>query len=389
MRDLNLTRGSIGPASLNEARAIEPHQMDERKLQAAVYAVAISSWILSGLLHFPELNWGIYSDINSFWWRSGSGEQLKIGRAPCFHFFFEYPPASCLTIYVSALAASGEMTRYYQTFFYLSLPAYLALAWSIINIAKISGFKWLGLIFVASPSLVVYGIYNFDHFAAAMTGISVVFMMRRRFFISGLAAGLGFAFKLYSGFIVPVALLESKGRERLVFLTAFALTAAPLYIFQEIYNPGTLARFYEYHTSWGLENAWYIWIFYDQFSPAGKLLGTLFGAVLVIQAVMAKGPPMPKMFLAVSSWLLMSYIFTPQMVIWLLPLLPTVARAALPYWPSLEISNIAIILTWFGDYNPVMPPSPPQIMSLIRAASLTLMIVSVYLAYFRQKSKEA
>ncbi|MEM0445620.1 MAG: glycosyltransferase 87 family protein [Nitrososphaerota archaeon] len=358
--------------------------MDERRAEIIVYVIAVFSWILSGLIHHPELGWSIYSDINSFWWRPDSAEQLRRGEAPCFQFFFEYPPASCLTIYVSAIMSSGEISRYYQAFFYLSLPAYIALAWSIINVARMSGAGLLGLVFIASPSLVVYGIYNFDHFAAAMSGIAVVFMMRRRFLISGLAAGIGFAFKLYPAFIVPVALLECRGRERYVLFAAFLAAAAPLFIIQEIINPGMLARFYEYHSGWGLENAWYIWIFFDQFSPTAKLLGTLLGAFLVIQAWLARGPPLSKIFLAVSAWLMMSYIFTPQMTIWLLPLFPAVSRSVLPYWPSFEISNVSIILTWFGDYNPLMPPAPPQIMALVRAFSLALMMISVYRAYIRR-----
>ncbi|MCS7146003.1 MAG: glycosyltransferase 87 family protein [Nitrososphaerota archaeon] len=358
--------------------------MDKRTLETVVYVVSVISWIASGLIHFPQLGWSIYSDIVSFWYRPESGELLKTGAAPCFQFFFEYPPASCLSIFVSALLGSGDLVRYYQAFFYLSLPAYIAIAWSIIQISRISGSGWLGLVFIASPSLIVYGIYNFDHFAAAAAGLGVVFLLRKRYFISGLIAGFGFAIKLYTALLLPIALLETRGRDRIVYLLAYTLAAAPLYVLQEALNPNMLARFIEYHSGWGLENAWYIWIFQDQFSPTAKMLGTLLGAFLVIQVSFARGPILPRMLLAVSSWLVMSYIFTPQMVIWLLPFLPAVSRVALPFWPSLEISNVAIILTWFGDYNPVMPPSPPQIMALIRAASLAIIILSVYRNTFKK-----
>ncbi|MEM3155126.1 MAG: glycosyltransferase family 87 protein [Nitrososphaerota archaeon] len=352
--------------------------MGAKSREALVYIVSIASWITSGLIHFPQLGWSIYSDIISFWYRPESGDMLRAGAAPCFHFFFEYPPGSCVSVYASALLSSGDIASYYQAFFYLSLPAFLAIAWSIIQVSKISGSGWLGLVFIASPSLIVYGIYNFDHFAASLAGISIVYFLRRKYFVSGLAAGLGFAFKLYPALLIPVVLLESRGRERVYYLLGFILSSAPLFIMQEISNPYMLTSFIEYHRGWGLENAWYIWIFQDQFSPTAKMLGTLLGAFLVIQASLAKGPALPRMFLAVSSWLIMAYIFTPQMVIWLIPFLPAVARSVIPYWPSLEVSNVAIILTWFGDYNPVMPPSPPQVMALIRAASLALMMVTVY-----------
>jgi hypothetical protein len=350
--------------------------VDRREI--LVYAVCVASWIASGFIHFPQLGWSIYSDIVSFWYRPESGDMLRAGSAPCFQFFFEYPPASCLSIYASALLSSGDTIRYYQAFFYLSLPAYIAIAWSIIRISRISGSGWLGLVFAASPSLVLYGIYNFDHYAAALAGLSTVLMLRKRYFIGGLAAGLGFAFKLYTALLIPIVFIETRGRERLDYLLGFIAGAAPLYLAQAVLNPAGLVQFIEYHSGWGLENAWYIWIFWDQFSPTAKMLGTLLGAFLVLQAALMRGPVLPRMFLAVSSWLIMSYIFTPQMVIWLIPFWAAVPRSVLPYWPSLEISNVAIILTWFGDYNPVMPPSPPQVMTLIRAASLALMMVAVY-----------
>ncbi|GBC70388.1 hypothetical protein HRbin02_00154 [Candidatus Calditenuaceae archaeon HR02] len=352
--------------------------MSENRGGILVYAVFVASWIASGLIHFPQLSWSIYSDIVSFWYRPESGEMLRAGAAPCFHFFFEYPPASCLTIYVSAILGSGDIIRYYQTFFYLSLPAYLAIAWSIIQVSRISGSGWLGLVFAVSPSLVFYGIYNFDHYAAALAGLSTAFLLRKRYFISGLGAGLGFVFKLYTALLIPIVFAETRWTERIHYLLGFIAGAAPLYLAQAAFNPAGLIQFVEYHSGWGLENAWYIWIFWDQFSPTAKMLGTLLGVFLVLQAALIRGPMLPRMFLAVSSWLTMSYIFTPQMVIWLIPFLAAVPRSVLPYWPSLEISNVAIILTWFGDYNPVMPPSPPQVMVLIRAVSLALMIVSVY-----------
>lgn len=352
--------------------------MDEKTTRTLVYAASIISWIASGLVHFPTLRWSIYSDIISFWYRPESGDLLRAGAAPCFQFFFEYPPASCLSIYASALLGAGDMIRYYQAFFYLSLPAYLAIAWSIMQISSISGSGRLGLVFIASPSLIVYGIYNFDHFAAAAAGLSTVYLLRRRYFISGLAAGVGFAIKVYTALLIPVILLELKGRDRLLYLLAFAAGAAPLYILQEILNPSMMTRFLDYHSGWGLENAWYIWIFWDQFSPTAKALGVALGAYLVLHAALIRGPVLPRFLLATASWLIMSYVFTPQMLIWLIPFLPAVAKTAMPYWPSLELSNVGIILTWFGDYNPLMPPSPPQIMTLIRAASLALIIVSVY-----------
>jgi len=341
-----------------------------------VYAAAVVSWLVSGVIHFPGLSTNIYSDVVSFWMRQESSG-LQTGEAPCFTFFFEYPPLACLVTHASALLGAGDLERYYQAFFYLSLPAYLALAWSILHISKMSGAGRLGLVFIASPSLAVYGIYNFDHFAAALAGVSIVFLLRRKVLVSSLLAGLGFAMKIYTGLMLPAILIELRGADRYRYLAGFVAASMPLFATQELIRPGALSEFIQFHSSWGLENAWYIWIFWDQFSPTAKTLGPLLGAFLVIHFSLRRISLLLKLFLAVSGWLLMSYIFTPQMVIWLLPLLASVPRV-IPFWPALEVANVSIILTWFGDYNPVMPPSPPQIMALVRAAALGLMILTVY-----------
>jgi hypothetical protein len=350
--------------------------MRDRYLEALVYGVAVVSWLASGVIHFPGLGFSIYSDVISFWLRPESSG-LQRGEAPCFEFFFEYPPIACLATHASALLGEGDMDRYYRAFFFLSLPAYLAIAWSILSISRQSGAGRLGLVFIASPSLVVYGIYNFDHFATAFTGLSVALLLQRRILVSSLLAGLGFATKIYTVLLLPAILLELKGRERYLFLAGFASGSLPLFAAQELLNPGMFGRFIQFLSGWGLENAWYIWIFWDQFSPTAKTLGILLGGFLVIHFSLRRGELLPRLLLAVSGWLLMYYIFTPQMAIWLLPLFSAVPRV-IPLWPAFEVANIGIILTWFGDYNPVMPPSPPQIMALVRAASLALIILTVY-----------
>ncbi len=100
-------------------------------------------------------------------------------------------------------------------------------------------------------------------------------------------------------------------------------------------------------------------------------------AYLLLRVYTMRGSLMAKCFLAVAVWLFSSYIFTPQMVIWIIPLMATQPRA-LYFWPAIEITNVGIIITWFGDYDPVMPGTPPQVLALLRAISLGLMSLSVY-----------
>jgi len=344
-------------------------------INAIVYVVAIVSWLLSSALHNPRMAGNIYSDIVYFWHRDS---ELRLGLAPCFQFFFEYPPLSCAVTYLSRIIGGPVMENYYSAFVYLSLPAYLLLAWSIINIVEKTGASKMGIIVIASPSLVVYGIYNYDHFATALVGASVALYLLGKHKLSGLFSGLAFAFKLYSGLILPLFLIELRNsRQRLVYLACFLVGAVLPYGAQLILNPSSISEFISYHAGWGMENAWYIWIFSDPYSASAKIFGLAVAAYLLIRVYVMRGSLLAKCFLAVAAWLFSSYVFTPQMVIWLIPLMVTLPRA-LYFWPALEITNVGIIMTWFGDYDPVMPGTPPQVLALLRAISLGLMGLSVY-----------
>ncbi|MEM3040392.1 MAG: glycosyltransferase 87 family protein [Nitrososphaerota archaeon] len=344
-------------------------------LHAFVYSVAVISWLLSAALHNPRMSGNIYSDIVYFWWRD---VEIRLGLAPCFQFFFEYPPLSCGVTYLSRILGGPLLESYYSVFVYLSLPAYILLAWSMITIVEKSGAGRIGLLAIASPSLVVYGIYNYDHFATALVAAAIALFLIKKPELSGLASGLAFAFKLYSGLILPLFLMELRdNRQRLSYFVYFLLGAGVPYIAQIVLNPSSIAEFFRYHYGWGLENAWYIWIFGKSDSPSAKIFGLALGAYLVLRVYVTDGSLLSRCFLAVAAWLFSSYIFTPQMVIWLLPLL-VAQRSALYLWPALEITNVGIIMTWFGEYDPVMPGTPPQILALLRAVALGLMGLSVY-----------
>mgnify|MGYP000019107259 CR=1 FL=1 len=349
--------------------------MKRAYINAAVYGVAVISWLLSAALHNPRMSGNIYSDIVYFWHRD---HELRLGLAPCFEFFFEYPPLSCVVTYLSRIIGGPVLESYYSAFVYLSLPAYLLLTWSIITIVEKSGVSKLGLLVIASPSLVVYGIYNYDHFAAAFAGAAIALFLLGRRELSALSSGLALAFKLYSGLILPLFLIELKDtRQRLTYFAYFVIGAAVPYVAQIILNPHSIVEFFRYHGGWGLENAWYIWIFGNPGSPSAKIFGLAIAAYLLLRVYVMRGSLQAKCLLAVAAWLFSSYVFTPQMVIWLIPLIAAQPRA-LYFWPAVEITNVGIIMTWFGDYDPIMPGTPPQVLALIRAVSLGLMGLSVY-----------
>jgi hypothetical protein len=337
----------------------------------AVPYIAAASWALSIFLHIPGQPWTVYSDVTSFWFRE---EDLRTGKVPCIDYFLEYPPVACYIVYTSRLVGGPDLLSYYFAFGLIGLPAYALLAYSVSKLGERS--RYLPAVVLLSPSLVVYGIYNFDHFFAAALGLSLLLFMRGKRVAGSAVLGFASAIKLMSVLLLPVYLIEAKG-ERLRAFTAFAAGALVPSLPVLLLNPGWVAEFVRYHAGWGLENAWYVWIFGDPFSTTAKLFGLMLFVPMLLRSYSIRSGIAEKGALATGSWLLTSYVFTPQMAIWMLPFVAMLPQT-LVFWPVFEVSNVYIILTWFTTDRPTHPWTLPQTMALIRAVALAGMLYAIY-----------
>ncbi|MCS7118358.1 MAG: DUF2029 domain-containing protein [Thaumarchaeota archaeon] len=338
-------------------------RVELEKLAQFAPLVTALSWGLSLALHHPFVGWSIYSDVVSFWVRE---EHLQEGRIPCIEYFFEYPPSACYLTYAARLVGGKDLIGYYLAFSLLSLPAFLAIGYALQRMSR--EVNPLAFVFAFSPSLAVYGIYNFDHFLAALLGLSIIALISGRWKLASLLLGLSVSVKLMTVLLLPLYLLEGKGR-RLEVFTWFVVGAGIPTLPVLLLNPPWFLEFVRYLGGWGLENAWYIWIFQDPFSPTAKVFGVMLLVPLLLRSYTAALPIGPRSFLTVSSWLLTTYIFTPQMLLWLIPLMPF-SIVTIYLWPIMDIANVYIILTWFTTNNPTHPWTLPQTMSLIRAVAL-------------------
>ena len=356
---------------------------------------------LSFMIHSPWSEPNIYSDIGSFWGRA----EVQHGLVPYFQFFFEYPPISGCILYL-ARTLGGNVNGYFEVFGVISLIAALGIAWSCWRIANLLGTRLSPLYFFL-PSVIFYGFYNFDLFNALFIILSVQFLLEGRKGASAAALGLSIATKLVGGVLLPIYLLELRshrapdpigsGKEsgnstrgvtvskrnlanrtrkwfkvNRVWLTYLATTAAVAAIFYlpiAFLNFNYFFQFYSYLRGWGLEDAWYIWIFQDPFSAAAKWFGLVISVILILRVYTLKVSLVPKVFLGLAAYLLGSYIYSPQFNVMLIPLVIVLAidDPSLYAW---EVFNALIILTWFLVGNPTSAWTLPQAMSLLRTASL-------------------
>lgn len=352
-----------------------------------VYSAAITSFLFSYIIHNPTLSNPIYSDIVSFWYRG-----FDLLRIPYVEVGFEYPPLAGFLTYLSALLGSNVLT-YYTIFSLVILVFYLVLIEVVMRICaeKGIGLEYVLIFLCLSPSMILYSIYNFDLIFAALLMVSIYLLKRGRLSSSALVFSLTALVKLINLIALPFVLTHIRGLGRqvkylLISLGLFGAVNAILWVM----NPAFIDETYFYHARWGLENAWFLILFPDQDSwRVAKLFSALLlGYGLLKVYVLDRVEVFSQVFMVLAVFLLSSFVFTPQMAIWLLPFLAIMRRIPIPYF-AFELSNAAIILLWFEAQDPLKPWSPPQLFALLRAIMLFMILVEVYLGSRRAAVDQA
>ena len=345
----------------------------DRSVLAACISSSAAAMLLSIILHSQWAVPNIYSDIASFWGRSWvAGGQFPNSSPDTF---FEYPPISALILY-GARVLGGSYTGYYLSFSAFSLAAVAILAWSTWRLASRMGVR-VNPLFFFFPSFVVYGLYNFDLFNALFIILSIQFFVEKRRGWSAVFLALAFATKLVAIVLLPVFLIELVGwKERFRFFATGAVVAGVFFLPIVLLNPGYASQVYNFLSNWGLENAWYIFLFGDQYSRTAKLFGLVLMLALFVRIYTLKTSLIQRIFLILTAYLLSTYIYAPQFNVMMLPLVAVLAitTPSLYFW---EVFNALIILTWFTFPDPTHAWSIPQDFALLRAAALGLMGLTI------------
>jgi hypothetical protein len=354
--------------------------MEKRGALSASVAAILSGLLLSFVLHDSSSVPNIYSDIASFWGR----EWVQSGQFPYVSQSFEYPPISGMLLYV-ARVIGGDETGYYNTFGVMSCIAGVVLAWSCWKIAKKLG-RELKPLYLLLPSIVIYGIYNFDLFHAMFVMLSLLALLYGRKSSSAVSLGLAISTKLVSAVVIPVFLIEIHNRrEAARFLASVLGVVAAFNLPFMVVNFQSWLQTYTYLKAWGLEDAWFGWIFQSSACAQSascavwgyaKIFGFALMALLLLRVYTLKIDVTTKTFLALTAYLLGTYIYAPQFNLLLIPLVAVLAveHPSLYLWDTF---NVLIILTWFVQPNPTLPWTLPQEFALLRAVMLAWMAVWV------------
>lgn len=348
-----------------------------------IYAAASSSFLTSYLIHHPGLSNRIYSDILSFWFRHSS----EIGP-PYISFPFEYPPISGFLTYISMILGK-DLERYYFIFSIFIFIFYIVLVESVRSIiSEKDGMDELIIIFLAvSPSMILYMVYNFDVIFISLVILSLLLLKAKRLRWSAIALGASALAKFMSFILLPVIVPYIEGkRDRVAYIALsvglFCFVNVVLYVL----SPTVFPQTYLHHAEWGLEDSWLIYLFPDENTwNTAKLMSFILMAYALLKVYLSKvGNLYERCFMAFTAFLLTNYVFTPQMLLWLLPFFAIMGWIPWPYF-IMEFANAGIILTWFSVPDPIRAYSLPQNLALLRAIILFILLIQVYLSARRRE----
>ncbi len=252
-----------------------------------------------------------------------------------------------------------ESWLYFKVTAVLLAPFALLSAWFLAGTHR--GRPWDAALFAAAPVLALSALINWDLLAvAALTG-ALWAWSRGRPVLSGVLIGLGTATKLYPLFLLGALLVVCVRRARLRTFARTAVAAAAAWLVVDA--PAMLLDFDQWKAFWSfnsdrgadLGSLWLVW------EQAGHQVSTgvinhvswvLFGAVcvgvLVLGLAARRTPRVAQLaFLVVVGFLVVNKVYSPQYVLWLLPL----AVLARPRWRDVLVWQAGeifyFVAVWF------------------------------------------
>jgi uncharacterized membrane protein len=313
-----------------------------------------------------------YTDIYPLYY----SEQLSAGKVPYYGHPVEYPVLmGWMMEFAARLVHSvADPTTRGKDFYYVSvlLLAVCLLAGVLATAAtarrESDAAAWKSALLVAlSPGLVLAAFINWDLFAMALTAGGMYAWSARRPWLAGGLLGLAVATKFYPlllfGALFLLCLragqLREFGRALAGGLIAWLVINLPV----ALTATSGWAEFYAFSRSRGADwgSIWYLFEHYNLPVIGNSSLGVLnvmssgafaVAAVAIAVLVLAapRRPRLPQIgFLLVASFLILNKVWSPQYVIWLVPL-AVLARPRMWSYALWQVAEVGYFLGIWGYF---------------------------------------
>jgi hypothetical protein len=359
--------------------------------------------ILIGIVIHDPLFLGEYTDYLALYYRSPNS---VLSGYPYVDYEFEYTPIIAVLWLVASKIALYLSTHGYDPFlsmlrslFAINIFFYITYVYIIYRISRERGIpRILSMLSIASPSIVYYLFYNWDIIATFLMILGVFLYIKNRVYGSSIALGLGASVKvipIYALFSIFITILARRiGRAMLFALLGLSVAALPFLALLLIYPPGFF-YFFSYHSRWYCENCFYNLLtddIYDQSLRTLSVILTLsmpFIYTIVSHNRYIKEPGAMSMrapLMSVALSISFSYIYSPQMNIFLAPLYLLLNNRLRYLLLIQDILNVMIMVLWFHEgviasmigiesRGPWFRESPIQWIAFVRIALIWVLAV--------------
>ena len=323
----------------------------------------------------------------SYWtWGTAWATQVLRGT-PDLEPRFRQPP--------SALFGDPDVQREIRLFVVVNAVGFALLAllaaWLLTKVNPRR--PWDAAVFAASPALALTGLVNWDLLAVALVAAALWAWAGDRPVLTGVLIGLGTATKLYPLFLLGGLLVICWRQRRwrdlalasVAAAVAWVLTNAPAYLT----GPEQWKVFWSFNSERGADLG-SLWLVVSQagdvtITPhtinvvSWLFFGVWCAGVLVLGLRAPETPRLAQLgFLVVAGFLLVNKVYSPQYVLWLLPL----AALARPrwrdqlVWQAGEVLYFASVWWYLGGY---LDPGAGSDAGFYWVATLVRMAAELYL----------
>ncbi|GHE42311.1 membrane protein [Streptomyces longispororuber] len=306
-----------------------------------------------------------YSDIPHLYQGRGFADGLVpyFDKLPGDMRYLEYPVLTGLFMEVAAWLTPGSGSLQHQEKVYWMVNAGMLMVCTAVITVCVSRIHrrrpWDALLVALAPAFALTATINWDLFAVALTAAAMLMWSRGRVVAFGLLLGLATAAKLYPVLLLgPLLVLCWRAGKWREAVAACAGTAAAWLVVNlpvMLLAPDGWAKFYSFSRERGVDFGSF-WLILSQrmddppttdtvnkLAMALMLLACLGVAVLGLTA-----PRRPRFaqlaFLVVAAFILTNKVYSPQYVLWLVPL----AALARPRWRDFLVWQACEVAYFLG-----------------------------------------
>jgi uncharacterized membrane protein len=314
-----------------------------------------------------EFHGHCYTDIYPLYF----GEKLANGQVPYFGHPVEYPVLIGAAMQLAATVVRPISDPFTAGREFFDVTVVLLTLFALAGVLATGylagrGRQWTALLVALSPALILSSFINWDLIVMGLTALGMATWAARRHVLAGVLLGLAIATKFYPLiFFGPLLLLCLRaGRMRAFWITTGSAAAAWLAVNLPvmILAPAGWATFYQLSEKRGAD--WGpIWYFLEYLhwpllgttslntlnllSLGTFLLGCVGIAVLALAA--PRRPRLPQLFfLILAVFLMTNKVWSPQYVIWLVPLVVLARPRLWSYllWQAAEVCYFLAIWSY-------------------------------------------